>query len=259
VRTGFLAHFGRDILSQVARDELTQRGVQADFFIDTSEASPGVAAVEIDANGERTVFYNLNGYRRISAADVPSDLGARTRLVLVDGYETEGALAVLEQARAAGIHSVLDLETGDPAMLRRLLALGTEAILPLAGAQHLSGKTAAADVLRELALLTSARLIVTDGARGSWALASDGVIHQPAFGIDAVDTTGCGDAYHGAYAYALLAGWSLPQRMEFAAYVASRVALNLGGRSALPTWETLRKEDHSRFSAGLRECLAAHM
>ncbi len=254
-RTGFLGHFGRNTLSQVARDELTQRGVRADFFIETTDARPGVATVEIDASGDRTVFYNLNGYRRVSSTDVPADLAVRTRLVLVDGYETEGALVALEQARAAGTLSVLDLEAGDPAILRRLLALGTDAILPLGGARQLTGKTEPADVLHELGSATAAQLVVTDGAAGCWALTPDGVIHQPAFSINPLDTTGCGDAFHGAYAFALLAGWALPQRLEFSAYIASRVALNLGGRSALPTCDMLRREESSLFTTALRRSL----
>ena len=70
-----------------------------------------------------------------------------------------------------------------------------------------------------------------------------------------VDTTGCGDAYHAAYASALLDGLALMQRMEFAAWVAAQVALKLGGRSNFPTRDALRRADLSMLSPALRNHL----
>src|SRR5262249_3368318 len=83
----------------------------------------------------------------------------------------------------------------------------------------------------------------------------DGVLHQPAFAVAAVDTTGCGDAFHGAYGAGILGGLPLRVRMELAAWVASQVALGLGGRNNLPTRDSLREMDWSMFSPELRNCL----
>ena len=255
-QVGYFARLGSDTISSIARDELTRCGVRSDLFIDDPLAVPGVAVVQIDPRtGERTVFYNLSRYRWVTGADIRPETVRDARLVLVDGYETAAALAALQAARQYGIPSVLDVEAGEPDMLRRILALGSHAILPLAGAQALTGRVEPSDVLRDLARLTGAQLVVTDGRHGSWALTPGGIVHQPAFTVQAVDTTGCGDAYHGAYASALLDGWPLAARMEFAAFVASRVALEMGGRANLPTRQSLR--DHlPLFSPGLRQLLA---
>lgn len=258
-RTGFLARFGPDTLSLVARAEFTRLGVREDFFLADPAARPAVAAVEIDpSGGERTIFYNLADYAWLRPADIPSDLGRRARLVLCDGYDAAGAEAALLAARAGGAHRVLDLENGEPAALLRLLALGTDAILPLAAARALGGADTPAEALRALATRTPAQLVVTDGPRGSWALTAEGVHHQPCFPVAAADTTGCGDSFHGAYAFALLQGWTLPLRLEFAAWVASRVALALGGRGPhLPTRAALRAADPSVFSPSLQRALRA--
>lgn len=257
-RTAFLGHFGHNTLSAVAREDFARCGVLPDYYLDTPSARPGVAAVEIDpANGDRTVFYNLADYRWLAAADLPPDFGRRTRLVLCDGYDAVGAEAALLAARDAGAHRVLDLEAGDPVVLRRLLALATDAILPLAGATLLTGLTDPATALRALQSLTTAQLVITDGTRGSWAILPSGeVLHQACFPVVAVDTTGCGDAFHGAYSFALLQGWSLTSRLEFASWVASRVALQLGGRAQLPSRATLRATDRSVFSPALQFSLA---
>ena len=62
--------------------------------------------------------------------------------------------------------------------------------------------------MQELTTMTKGQLVVTEGILGSWALTPQGVIHQKAFPVEAIDTTGCGDAFHGAYAVGLLEGMS---------------------------------------------------
>ena len=257
-RTGFIARMGNDTLSNIARAEFIRHGVLEDYFIPDASALPGVALVEIDpATGERTVFYTLNGYRSLRREDIPAAAVQRAKLILVDGYETEAALAMLEAAQGTNCRSVLDLEAGEPAMLRKLVELGTDIILPLGTAQRLSGESDAAAALQKLNAWTRGQVLVTDGVKGSWAWTPQGVFHQSAFKVDVVDTTGCGDAYHAAYASALLDGLPLRLRMEFASWVAAQVALKLGGRSNLPTRSSLRRTDTSRLSQELKQHLGS--
>ena len=62
---------------------------------------------------------------------------------------------------------------------------------------------------------------------------------QEAFTIDnVVDTTGCGDSYHGAFLYGILQKWELQKTAEFASAVAAINAMSLGGRSGLPDLRT---------------------
>ena len=60
-------------------------------------------------------------------------------------------------------------------------------------------------------------------------------IHQPAFVVETIDTTGCGDVFHGGYIYGLLQNWSLERTVRFAAACAALKARALGGRTAIPT------------------------
>ncbi len=77
---------------------------------------------------------------------------------------------------------------------------------------------------------------VTRGAAGSWTLARGGdLFHTPAFAVAAVDTTGCGDVFHGGYIYGLSRGWPLTRATRFAAACAALKTRALGGRAAIPT------------------------
>ncbi|RRJ97912.1 ribokinase [Opitutaceae bacterium TAV4] len=265
-RTAFVGRHGRNTISAISEAEFARCGVLPDLFLrDDPDAQPAVAIVEVDrAKQQRTVFFSTTGCPKLTAAEVPVEAIRRARAILVDGYETAASRAALLAARDAGIRSVLDIEAGPPDTLRELLSLGTDAILPLAAALKLTGAATPADSLRALSRHTAAQLLITDGANGSWALDTgknpDGEIHhQPAFPVNVIDTTGCGDCYHAAYLSALLSGWSLPLRMEFASWVAGYVAEALGGRTHLPTRAALRARDQSMLSPALRECLAGFL
>ncbi|MCW8180890.1 carbohydrate kinase [Verminephrobacter eiseniae] len=56
----------------------------------------------------------------------------------------------------------------------------------------------------------------------------------PAFAVQAVDTTGAGDAFHGAFAFALGAGWPVRRALRFSAAVAALKCQRPGGRAGLP-------------------------
>ncbi len=76
------------------------------------------------------------------------------------------------------------------------------------------------------------RVVITDGIRGSFGWSGAGeILHQPAHAVArVVDTTGCGDVYHGAFLHGCLSGWDLPHCMEFASRLAAQNATGLGGR-----------------------------
>ena len=77
---------------------------------------------------------------------------------------------------------------------------------------------------------------MTCGAAGSWYRDEAGPPrHQPAFPVSVVDTTGCGDVFHGAYAAALARGLDLAARVRFAAAAAALKATRAGGQAGIPT------------------------
>ena len=265
-RTAFVARHGRNIISAISEAEFARCGVLPDLFLrDDPGAQPAVAIVEVDhARQQRTVFFSSSGSPAITPSEVPVGAIRNARALMVavlsDG-EAAAARAALLAAQGTPCRSVLDLEAGDPAALREILSLGTDAILPLAAARELTGASTPDGALRGLAQWTRAQLLVTDGANGSWALDTEKnpageILHQPAFRVAVVDTTGCGDCYHAAYLSALLCGWPLPLRMEFASWTAAYVAEALGGRTNLPTRPALRARDQSMLTPALREKLA---
>ncbi len=255
-RTAMLTRHGDNTVSRIAEAEFARHGVSLDLVVHAPRARPALAVVEVDPNsGERTVFYNVDDYDWLSADDVPEAAVKRARLVITDGYEAAAALRLLQLARANGIPGVLDIETGEPDKVRPLYAAASHVIVSLEGGRRTTGCEKPSDVIAALTEWTDAQRIVTDGVNGSWASTPDGVIHQPAFRVAAVDSTGCGDSFHAAYASALLDGFPLAERLEFAAWCAAQVALALGARTCLPTRASLHSSDQSILSPALQNLL----
>ena len=75
---------------------------------------------------------------------------------------------------------------------------------------------------------------MTRGEAGVTALCGDRWIEQPAFAIEATDTTGAGDVFHGAFAWALLEGWGAAEVLRAASVAAALNCRFPGAQGGLP-------------------------
>jgi len=78
-------------------------------------------------------------------------------------------------------------------------------------------------------------MLATDGAKGIWWLEGEEMWHQDAFRVDAVDTLGAGDVFHGALALALAERRELGEAVAFANAAAAIKVTRFGGRAGAPT------------------------
>ncbi|MBC2593804.1 carbohydrate kinase family protein [Ruficoccus amylovorans] len=254
--SGFLANLGNNTLSAIAIEEFRSRGVDGDLFNCHPDAAPALALCEINPNtAERTVYYNLSKYRTLQKGDIPFTVLRRARLLIIDSFELAAMESILEAVQDSPVRTVLDLEHGDRDAMIRCLKLGSDIIMPWEAARGITDAATPEAALAHLAEWSGGNLLITDGLRGSWAWNGGDVLHQPAFRIKAVDTTGCGDAYHGGYAVGLLEGWDLAMRMEYGAWIAAQVATALGGRTRLPDREALARFDASILSEPTRQAV----
>jgi sugar/nucleoside kinase (ribokinase family) len=91
--------------------------------------------------------------------------------------------------------------------------------------------------LLELQTYTSGFLCATLGHEGSIASVNGELLHVKGFRVNAVDTTGAGDVFHGGFIYGLLQNWEVGEILRFANAVAALKCRDLGGRKGIPTLE----------------------
>ena len=94
---------------------------------------------------------------------------------------------------------------------------------------------------RRSAQLGPKAAIITCGAEGAYYADESGEGHVDAFPVEAVDTTGAGDVFHGAFAFALAQGWGLRDVIAFASAVSAIKCTKVGGRTGIPTFEQAMK------------------
>jgi sugar/nucleoside kinase (ribokinase family) len=227
----FLSH--DEVGAQVA-SELAAEGIKLDGVAGIPQGASPFSFIHVDSrSGERTIFHRpaagleralLPDLGRISECDV----------LLVDDYYPELALAAARKARRGGIPVIADLTVSlskCPDLFREINIL----IAPRAFAAQLGYADDLREALQAIHRLGPETAMITLGREGYVYSSPDGQGRGKAFKVAAVDTTGAGDAFHGAFAYGLARRWEIPRCAEFAAAVAAIKCTKPGGRTGLPT------------------------
>jgi len=159
------------------------------------------------------------------------------RVLFVDHYGAEATVRAQSIARGTGIPVVADLERDNAPGFLEILAGCDHLIVSERFAAKLSGRS---DSKQAAASLLSSRkntVVVTCGADGCWAVARGDVApkHFRAFETQVVDTTGCGDTFHGVYAAELARGSDLTTRIVRASAAAALKAQHTGAQKGIPT------------------------
>jgi ribokinase len=230
--TAFVGCVGTDDRGARTRVELRDRGIDCTWLA-TAGTPTGVALIAVAAGGENTVLVAPGANRDLTAAHVHDAIAALARpgtVVLVSlEVPVEVAEVALRGARAAGATTVCN-----PAPFRddgaRCFA-SCDVVVPNRLEAEQYGGVAA--ILA--ACPPGATVIVTRGAEGAQAHDASGEVAtiEP-FALDAVDTTGAGDAFCGALAARLAAGASLTDAARFACAAGALACTGLGARAALP-------------------------
>jgi sulfofructose kinase len=234
---------GNDDLSEYVLNTLRQESIDTSLVYRDPTARPIHSVVIVDQGTKsRTLFYDLACAKGAADEWPPEEIIRSARVLLVDHFGVPGMTRAARIARQHGISVVADFEGDNPDSLHDLLPLVDHLILSRQFAEKLTGHADPIAAVRALWETPRAVAIVTGGTAGCWCLAQEwptAVRHIPAYRVESVDTTGCGDVFHGAYAYALAVGMPLTQRISFAAATAALKATGPGGQSAIPSRNTV--------------------
>jgi sugar/nucleoside kinase (ribokinase family) len=238
VRCAYGGVVGTDELSDVVAQQFERVGVQTKWMAREPAARVIHSVIVVEEQRRtRTIFYDLEGTIGVNVAWPPEEAIHSARALCVDHIDAPMTLRASRIARAAGIPVIADFEFVSSPLFAELLACVDHLILPHGFAAELTGCADAADAAA--ALWNSNRILtaVTSGVEGAWWVCADTATpqHQPAFAVDAVDTTGCGDVFHGAYAAALVRGLPPAARMRYAAAAAALKAMRPGAQAGIPT------------------------
>jgi sulfofructose kinase len=168
---------------------------------------------------------------------IHSEIIASARVLLIDQFGPETAIHAARLARQAGTAVVMDLEWLDAPRLDEMMSLADHLLVPRDFATAYTGSQTPGQAAEELHRRNPrACTAVTCGTDGCYYLcASEPVQHLPALRVQCLDTTGCGDVFHGAYATALAGGKEILDCLRFASAAAAAFAARPSGWQNLPT------------------------
>ncbi len=245
---------GDDDAGAAMRRALDEQGIGVDGVVTAPGVASGTALIFVDREGHNQIGVAPGANHRLTVemarAGEPSIEWAQ---VLVSQLEVPVPVVrwALETARRHGVPTVLNpapvQELSDDLLgLVTYLTPNAGEVAALTGIEvsDLDSGRRAATRLCERGVGT---VIITLGEEG--ALVYDGAtaVHFEAFPIEAVDTTGAGDAFNGALAVGLSAGGSLEQVIPLASAAAALTCTRRGAQDALPD-----RADVERFLQSLR-------
>lgn len=233
-RAELISAVGDDADGRLARRRLREAGVSTRRLVLSRRVPTTIAVVLVRArDGERRFLapHRAALERRVSGLDLAS-IRAGT-VLLVDGHFPSQARRAVRRARRVGAPVVGDFSDPRPEY-EDLLAHVDYPVLPEAFVRAwVPGEPA--DAVRRLHERYGGTPVVTLGRRGGlyWDAEARRVRRFASPRVRVVDTTGAGDAFHGAFAAGLAHGLPLAENVARAARVGALVCTALGGRRRL--------------------------
>jgi sulfofructose kinase len=221
------------------RRHLISAGVDARYVQAFEENRSSTSVILVDGHGERMIVGSRDVDMPSGTHWLPLERISDAGAVLADLRWLEAARVAFEAARTAGVPTILDADLGGREALVELLALTDYAIFSQQALEEFAAEEAIEDRLRRVAKLGPRHAGVTLGQDGYMWLEGGIVERFPAFNVDVVDTTGAGDAFHGAFALGLAEGRQLREIVRRASATAALKCTRLGARTGLPTIDEL--------------------
>ncbi|MEI5103418.1 ribokinase [Streptomyces sp. PmtG] len=240
-RTALLARVGDDAYGRLLRDAQESAGVDTAGVL-VGGAPTGVALITVDPSGDNSIVVAPGANARLTPADVRAAAGLFAAAPVVSTQLEIPLETVAEVVRALAPGARLVLNPSPPAPLPREVL---EACDPLVVNEHearvvLEGAGAPVPGEPEewaagLLALGPRSVVVTLGARGALVAWAGGAERVPSVRVDAVDTTGAGDAFTAALAWRLGAGEDLATAARFAVKVGALAVTRAGAQVSYPT------------------------
>lgn len=229
--SGPMGHAGENAAEQILED-VAREGIDGSAMVRMPGLVTPISNIMIDATGERTIVT----YRDPEMWNVT--LPATDELLKdCDAILTENRCGFVRdlcfEAKQRGIPVILDADRVMP-LDEPLLQASTHIVFSAEALHATTGAANDVEALRAIAARTPAFVGVTNGAGGMTWLDHGAARHMAAFRIEAVDTLGAGDVFHGAFTLAIAEGRSIEAAMRFSAAAAALKCTRHGGAFGSP-------------------------
>ena len=249
--TVMIDHLGDDWTGSLILEDFKKHNVTTQYLEIFPACSSSVANILVQKNtGIRAIIYHPGSVPEITNISKYLSVIKQAKVLHLNGRHLEASLQAIDIAKQAGVKVSFDGGANRYNLgMRRIVPKVDICIVAKEFALTYTGEMTIEHAGAKL-LQAGPKLVgITDGINGSWVFQQEtGMFHQPAFKIDnVVDTTGCGDSYHGAFLYGLIHKMSLTKTAGFASAVSALNTQTLGGRKGLPSLKTVEEFLQRKF------------
>lgn len=240
LRTAIASAVGADLQGEAVRNGLEREGVDTRFLVTDPTMPTSTTVLPVRGDGQRGTVHMIGASMTAPLAPGAWELADGARAVHWGGVGYPGlqgdAAAFLARAKVGGAFVTCDLISPQPDALGQLAAIlpHVDLFMPsLAEVRVLLGAVDVSTAARRFIELGAGACAVKMGRDGVMMVTSDERITVPAFAIDPVDTTSCGDSLCAGFHAARARGLAPADCLRFASAVAAQVAMGVGTCGAL--------------------------
>lgn len=188
--------------------------------------------------GTRTCVFDKGNLPPLALSDKQIEAIKSAQLLMVDGNELDAAVEAAKIARESGVKVLYDCGGLYP-NVDRLLAL-TDIMIPSEefSLGHTGEKDAFSAAKKLYEMYHPEYVVVTRGKLGGLIYDGKEITEYPIYPADVVDSNGAGDVFHGAFASAVVRGYTPIQCCHFSSAVSALKCTGVGARESVPDYDT---------------------
>lgn len=238
VSSAYIGTLGDDMYGTVMKTQLEHYGVATDQIRIVNGAVSFHSVVLLNVvNSSRTCVWNRGTITPPEVTDVDLNVLKQAKFLHLDGHQLETAIYAAMKAHEYGVKVSLDAGGVYP---------GIEKLLPyvdvLIPSEEFALKITECGTATEAALVLQEKyhpgvLIITQGSRGGFIWEDNKEVRYPVFPVEAIDSNGAGDTFHGAFVAACVKGMNVREAAKFASATSALKCTRFGAQEGIPCFD----------------------
>lgn len=254
IPTSLIGAVGNDDMGDLLISMLKKQRVDTSHIMRTDALPTSATILAVHENGDRPNFHAPGASLILEINEAARKFIVNSRFVHWGGVGTLLKLdsgpgpEILKEARANGAVISCDFIAPMEQTLNHVKAVlpYVDYFMPsLEEAMEISGTKTPEDTAKFFLDCGAGTCILKWGAKGSLLTAGDKPVRIPAYKVDVVDTTGCGDSYCAGFLAALSKGWDVEKACRFGTATSALVATGLGTDAGVVNFEETEKAMNS--------------
>ena len=242
VKSEYMGTLGDDMYGSFIKGEFSKYGVECGRVRTVAGTQSFHSFVLLNLRStSRTCIWSKGTVTAPSGEDIDLGVLKNAKYLHLDGHQLDAAIYAAKKAHEFGVKVSHDAGGTYPG-IERLLPYDDVLIPSEEFSLKITGSAAAADAAAKLyEAYHPETLIITQGSRGGFIWQDGRELRYPVFPVDAVDSNGAGDTFHGAFVAARIKGMDVYDAACFASATSALKCTRFGAQQGIPHFDEVKE------------------